>query len=130
MYAMTAFRISAKLWYTALEVDYLLPMVPPTGDLADKATYISAASSDAYLLRHGFETIIQILPAAEVAILKSNSTPPKSSTNTQCFTNPNCASPTPPGRMYTASRGVDDCARPASLLWNFSATNMRFSKKT
>jgi len=110
MYAMTAFGISAKLWYTTLDVDYLLPMVPPTGDLADKATYISAASSDAYLLRHSFETIIKNpagLPAAEVAILKSNSTPPKSSTGTQFYTDPSYESPTLSGTTYTQSVGVD-----------------------
>ncbi|TAQ83462.1 hypothetical protein B7494_g8214 [Chlorociboria aeruginascens] len=109
MYAMTAFGISAKLWYTTLDTDYLLPMVPATGYLSDKESYISAASSDAYLLRHGFETIIKNpagLPATEVAVLKSNSTPPKTSLSTQYYADPNPASPTPSGSMYTPSAGV------------------------
>jgi hypothetical protein len=109
MYAMTAFGISAKLWYTTLDVDYLLPMAPATGDLSDKATYISAASSDAYLLRDGFETIIKNpagLSASQVAVLKSNSTPPKSSTSARYHAESSYVSPTPPGRMYTESTGI------------------------
>jgi len=108
MYAMTAFRTPAKLWYTTLDTGYLLPMVPAVGDLADKESYISAASSDAYLLRHGFETIIKNpagLPATEVAVLKSNSTPPKTSASTH-YADPNTASPTPAGSRYTPSAGI------------------------
>ncbi|KAH8808908.1 hypothetical protein F5884DRAFT_858426 [Xylogone sp. PMI_703] len=110
MYAMTAFGISAKLWYTTLDTDYLMPMVPPTGDIADKSTYISAASSDAYLLRYGFEAIIRNpagLPAAEVAVLKSNSTPPRSSTYNQSYIDFNSMSPTTSGIPYPHGEGMD-----------------------
>jgi hypothetical protein len=84
MYVMIAFGISVKLWYITLDVDYLLLIVPAIRDLADKATYISAANSDAYLFRQGFETIIRNLaglPPTEVTVLKSNSTPFKSSSS-------------------------------------------------
>ncbi len=81
MYVITTFEILAKLWYTTLDVDYLLLIVLLIGDLVDKTTYISTTSSDAYLIRYSFKTIIKNpigLLVVEVTILKSNSTPLKS----------------------------------------------------
>ncbi|KAI9739939.1 MAG: hypothetical protein M1818_004995 [Claussenomyces sp. TS43310] len=76
-YSMTAIGDAAKLWYTTIESDYPIPMVPTSRNLADRSTYINANSSEAQRLRDGFEAILrypQGLPSDMIKVLRSNAT--------------------------------------------------------